>query len=85
MLERIFETNMRETSAVYDKDPKKRLKKEEARATKLLKGKVVKKIYRHRKEEVVADFEDGTRFFIDWRESEKELDLSITGNFEEDE
>ena len=73
---------MRETSAVYDKDPNKQLKKEEKRATKLLKGKIVKKIWRHRKEEVVVDFEDGTRFFIDWRESE--LDLSITGNFEED-
>jgi hypothetical protein len=47
---------MRETSAVYDKDPKKRLKKEEERATKLLKGKVVKKIRRYRKEEVVIDF-----------------------------
>jgi hypothetical protein len=74
---------MRETSAVYDKDPKKRLKKEEERATKLLKGKVVKKIRRYRKEEVVIDFEDGTRFSFDWREDE--LDLSITGNFEEDE
>lgn len=74
---------MRETSAVYDKDPKKQLKKEEARATKLLKGKVVEKIYRHRKEEVVIDFEDGTRFSIDWRDDE--LDLSITGNFDEDE
>ncbi len=74
---------MRETSAVYDKDPKKQLKKEEKRATKLLKGKVVKKIRRHRKEEVVIDFEDGTRFFIDWRDTE--LDLSITGDFEESE
>jgi len=78
----LLEANMRETSAVYDKDPNKQLKKEEKRATKLLKGKIVKKIWRHRKEEVVVDFEDGTRFFIDWRESE--LDLSITGNFEED-
>jgi hypothetical protein len=74
---------MRETSAVYDKDPQKQLRKEEKRATILLKGKVVKKIWRHRKEEVGIEFEDGTRFFIDWRENE--LDLSITGNFEEDE
>jgi hypothetical protein len=74
---------MRETSAVYDKDPKKQLKKEEERATKLLKNKVVKRIGRYRKEEVVIDFEDGTRFSIDWRDDE--LDLSITGNFEEDE
>jgi len=49
-----------------------------------LKGKVVKKIWRHRKEEVRIEFEDGTIFFIDWGENENELDLSITGNFEED-
>jgi hypothetical protein len=59
---------MRETSAVYDKDPKKRLKKEESRATKLLKGKIVKMIRRPRKEEVLIDFEDGTRFSFDWRD-----------------
>ncbi len=75
--------NMRETSAVYDKDAKKQLAKEEERATKLLKGKVVRKIRRDRKEEVVIDFEDGTKFSFDWRENE--LDLSITGNFDEDE
>jgi hypothetical protein len=74
---------MRETSAAYDKNPKKQLKKEEERATKLLKGKVVKEIRRNRKEEVVVDLEDGTRFSIDLRGDE--LDLSITGNFEEDE
>ncbi|MDQ3633351.1 MAG: hypothetical protein M3405_02420 [Acidobacteriota bacterium] len=72
---------MRKTSAVYDKDPKKQLKNEEERATKLLKGKIVKKIRRNRKEEVIIDFEDGTRFSIDWREDE--FDLSITGNFKE--
>ncbi len=74
---------MRETSAVYDKNPKKQLKKEEERATKLLKGKIIKKIRRDRKEEVVIDFEDGTRCSFDWRENE--FDLSITGNFEDDE
>jgi hypothetical protein len=74
---------MRETSAVYDREPKKQLKKEQERATKLLKGKVVEKIWRHRKEEVVIDFEDGTRFSFDWRKNE--FDLSITGNFEENE
>ena len=74
---------MRETSAVYDKDPEKRLKKEDTRATKLLKGRMVKNIRRYKKEEVVIDFEDGTRFSIDWRDDE--LDLSITGNFEENE
>ncbi len=72
---------MRETSVVYDKDPKEQLLKEEKRATKLLKGKTVKKIRRHRKEVVVIEFEDGASFYIDWRENE--LDLSITGNFDE--
>lgn len=76
---------MLKSSVVYDEDPKKQLKKEEKRATKLLKGRIIKKISRNRKEEVVIDFKDGTRFSIDWREHEKELDLSITGNFEEDE
>ena len=76
---------MRETSAVFDKDPQKQLKNEEGRATELLQGKIVKKILRHRKEEVGIEFEDGTRFFIDWRENANGLDLSITGNFEEDE
>jgi len=46
-----------------------------------LNGKTVKKIWRHRKEEVVIDFEDGTRFSFDCRENE--LDLSITGDFDE--
>lgn len=72
----------RKTSAVYDKNPKKQLKNEEQRATELLKGKVVKKVRQNRKEEVVIDFEDGTRFSFDWREDE--FDLSITGDFEEE-
>ena len=82
MLKQPFEIKMRETSIVYDEDPRRQLKKEEERATKLLKEKVVKKIWRHRKEEVAIDFEDGTRFSFDWRENE--FDLSITGNFEDE-
>lgn len=74
---------MRETSAVYDKDQQKQLEKEEKRATKLLKGKIVRKIWRYRKQEVAIDFKDGTKLFVDCRE--EQLDLSITGNFEEDE
>lgn len=73
---------MRETSAVFDPDPKKQLKKEELRASKLLKGKVVKEIRRHRQEEVVVVFNDGTIFSFDWRDGE--FDLSITGDFSED-
>lgn len=69
-------------SAVWDSDPKKRLQKEEARASKPLKGKVVKEIKRFRPEEVVVVFEDGTIFSFDWRDNE--FDLSITGDFSED-
>jgi len=74
---------MQNTSLVYDPDPQQQLRNEERRATKLLKGKVINRIYRHRPEEVVIDFEDGTRFSFDWRVSG--LDLSITGDFEENE
>ncbi|MEP6903073.1 MAG: hypothetical protein ABJA66_15080 [Actinomycetota bacterium] len=74
---------MLKSSVIYDKDPKKQLKKEEKRATKLLQGKIIKKICRSRKAEIIIDFKDGTRFSIDWRGHENELDLSITGNFEE--
>ncbi len=73
---------MRETSAVWDSDPKKRLQKEEVRASKLLKGKVVKEIKRFRLEEVVVVFEDGTIFSFNCRDNE--FDLSITGDFSED-
>lgn len=76
---------MLKSSAVYDEDPKKQLKKEAMRVTKLLKGRIIKKIRRNKMKEVVIEFKDGTRFSIDWRESYKELNLSITGSFEEEE
>lgn len=52
------------------------LENEASRASKLLKNKIIDKIYRHRKTEVVIFFTDGTRFFID--QSEEGLELSIT-------
>ncbi|MBV2151085.1 hypothetical protein KRZ98_23065 [Sphingobium sp. AS12] len=45
------------------------------RATALLAGKTVKHIRRFREQEVVIEFEDGSRFFAD---SPAPLELSIT-------
>ena len=45
-------------------------------ATKMLKGKIIKRIIRHTKKEVLIEFTDGTRLFVD--QLEKELELSIT-------
>lgn len=63
------------------KNLKNNSKKKREEQQKLLKGRIVKNIRRFRKE-VVIDFEDGTKFSIDWQEDE--LDSSITGNFKED-
>ena len=56
---------MLKSSVIYDKDPNEQLKKEEKRATELLQRRVVKKIRRNKKEEIIIDFKDGTRFSID--------------------
>lgn len=52
------------------------LAEEARRATELLKGKTVAKVWRHRREEIGIEFTDGTRLFIDHRPSE--LEISIT-------
>lgn len=52
------------------------LKDEAERFESFLKGKKVLKILRHREKEILIEFEDGTRFFIDWQE--KGLEFSIT-------
>lgn len=51
------------------------------RATGLLEGRVVKAVHRHSVQEVVVEFTDGSRLFVDWRE-DRSLELSITGDFE---
>ncbi|WP_447752841.1 hypothetical protein [Sphingopyxis fribergensis] len=51
------------------------LDEESARATASLRGKMVRRIFRHREQEVLIEFEDGSRLFVD---SEKTLELSIT-------
>ena len=57
------------------------LVKESSQATKLLAGKVVARIVRHRETEVLVEFTDGTRLFID--HSAHKLEVSITGPDEE--
>ena len=52
------------------------LKDEATNSTCLLEGKVVRRIYRHRPEEVCIEFTDGTRMFID--QKGKHLEISIT-------
>ncbi|MDZ7626059.1 MAG: hypothetical protein U5J96_16625 [Ignavibacteriaceae bacterium] len=52
------------------------LKSEARRTTKMLKGKIVDKIWRHRPKEIGIQFTDGTRLFVDI--SEGGLELSIT-------
>ncbi len=52
------------------------LKSEARRATKMLKGKIVERVWRHRTKEIGIQFTDGTRLFVDI--SEGGLELSIT-------
>ena len=49
---------------------------ESTNATEMLSGKVVAKVVRHRLTEVLVEFTDGTRLFIDHNASK--LELSIT-------
>ncbi len=52
------------------------LKKEAREATKMLKGKIVEKVWRHRPKEIGIQFTDGTRLFVDMETDG--LELSIT-------
>jgi hypothetical protein len=52
------------------------LEDEARRATELLRGKIVRVVWRHRASEVGVEFTDGTRFFVD--AASAGLDLSIT-------
>ena len=53
----------------------KKLQAESETATLLLEGKVVKKIWRHREGELVIEFCDNTRLFVD--RTPEGLELSI--------
>ena len=52
------------------------LQEEQDRATEMLDGKTLRRVIRHRPQEVLLEFTDGTRFFAHC-ETET-LDLSIT-------
>lgn len=54
------------------------LEEESHRATELLAGKVVARIVRHREAELLIEFSDGCRLFVD--SSALGLELSITGS-----
>jgi hypothetical protein len=53
------------------------LEDEAARLTDLLRGKFNKAIRRHRSDEVLVEFEDGRRLFIDGFSAD--LEFSVTG------
>ena len=57
------------------------LQQESERATALLKGKAVDRVKRHKQAELLVEFTDGTRLFVDARQDE--LEISITGGVEE--
>lgn len=56
------------------------LSQEAARATQALAGKVVARVDRHRASEVLIEFTDGTRLFVDG--TTQGLELSVTGGSE---
>jgi molybdopterin-binding protein len=53
------------------------LKDEAAKLTDLLRGKIVKVVRGHRSREVMIEFDDGTRLFVD--NISDELEFSVTG------
>ena len=53
------------------------LEQEAEKITELLQGKSVSVVWRHRRNEVVIQFTDGTRLFIDGKDAP--LDVSVTG------
>jgi hypothetical protein len=52
------------------------LKKEAARMQRMLAGKIVRRVRRHRSKELLLEFKDGTRLFVDLTEGG--LEFSIT-------
>lgn len=53
------------------------LAEESARATRMLAGKIVARVARHSSSEVLLEFQDGTRLFVDALEGG--IELSVTG------
>lgn len=61
--------------------PEMDLDRDGERATEMLKGKSVKRIARHTPAEVLIEFTDGTRLFVD---ATGALELSITGQVDDE-
>jgi hypothetical protein len=55
-----------------------KLSDERKELRRLLLGKAVKRCRRHRKNELIVEFEDGTRLYVDGH-ANGELELSVTG------
>ena len=53
---------------------------EAERATELLRGKVVRKIWRHSQEQIGIEFTDGTRVFVDRQAEGLEISVTSTGD-----
>jgi hypothetical protein len=64
------------TGGVYMELNEKNLKKEARQLTKMLRGRTVEVVWRHRKKEVGIQFTDGARLFID--QTPDGLDYSVT-------
>ena len=56
---------------------KSKLELEAGRLQRMLRGKTVKLVWRHRDKEIGLEFEDGTRLFVDWQPNES-LEFSVT-------
>ena len=56
---------------------KSKLELESSRLQRMLRGKIVKHVWRHREKEVGLEFEDGTRLFVEWQPNEN-LEFSVT-------
>ena len=64
------------TAAAPLASKKKKLAAEGRRATRMLRGKSVKKVWRHRATELGIEFEDGSRLFVDVKS--RGVEISIT-------
>jgi hypothetical protein len=53
------------------------LREEQRNLQRLLKGKVVKRVWRHKSKELGIEFQDGMRLFVDWQ-PDGILEFSVT-------
>jgi hypothetical protein len=60
------------------------LQDEAARATKILRGRIVKQVWRHRDGELGIEFEDGARLFADVTHLGLELGITEVGDESDD-